>query len=81
MIEADTTIHRGPDPVSQLSLELARRYGNPLESVLRAQASKRVALEFRCRRLTSWDHWAPPVVREERHAVGQLDGSDDQHAA
>lgn len=57
MIEARTTIHRDPELVAGVGLELARRYWNgaPTDAV-RAQAAKRVALQFHPQRVASWDH-------------------------
>jgi PPOX class probable F420-dependent enzyme len=57
MLETDVTIHRDLDTVLALGLELAGRYGETLaERAVRTQAPKRVALEFRSRRVASWDH-------------------------
>jgi PPOX class probable F420-dependent enzyme len=61
MIEAETTIHRGADLVAEFGAELMGRYGADatgagfMEAV-RAQAAKRVALQFTERRLATWDH-------------------------
>ena len=55
MLETDVTIHRDLDTVLALGLELATRYGLA-ERAARTQAPKRVALEFRARRVVSWDH-------------------------
>ena len=61
MIEARTEIHREPALVAGLGVELARRYGGvtigpeALEAI-RAQAAKRVALQFVPQRTASWDH-------------------------
>lgn len=61
MIEAQTTIHRELETVGGVGAELAERYGggNPgpeaLEAV-RAQAAKRVGLQFTPERIASWDH-------------------------
>jgi general stress protein 26 len=55
MIEANVVIHREHATVSALGRELADRYGRGIEDAV-AQAGKRVALEFRTRRLASWDH-------------------------
>jgi PPOX class probable F420-dependent enzyme len=61
MIEAEATIHRDTEVVAGVGAELAQRYGGgavgpeSLE-VVRAQASKRVALQFVADRTTSWDH-------------------------
>jgi len=55
MIEADVTIHRDLETVLALGIELGTRYGLH-ERAARTQAPKRVALEFRARRVVSWDH-------------------------
>jgi PPOX class probable F420-dependent enzyme len=62
MIEAHATIHRDPEFVLEFGVELFRRYGNAtgdgeeFRDVLRAQAAKRVALQFAPERTASWDH-------------------------
>ncbi len=61
MIEAQTTIHRELELVAGVGAELARRYGDggvgpEFMDVVRAQAAKRVALQFVPQRTTSWDH-------------------------
>jgi PPOX class probable F420-dependent enzyme len=60
MLTTDVTIHRDHDTVLALGMELHRRYtGEPddrAERNLRSQAPKRVALQFRPRRVVSWDH-------------------------
>jgi general stress protein 26 len=61
MIEAQTVIHRDTELVAAFGAELFRRYGTGatgpefLEAV-RAQAAKRVALQFVAQRTASWDH-------------------------
>ena len=58
MITAETAIHRDADVVGGVGVALAQRYGGvevPLD-VVRAQAAKRVALEFRERSRATWDH-------------------------
>jgi general stress protein 26 len=61
MIEAHTTVHRNTTLVADLGAELLQRYGTDatgpefLEAV-RAQAVKRVALQFVATRIASWDH-------------------------
>jgi PPOX class probable F420-dependent enzyme len=58
MLTARAVLHHEPDTVGGVGVELARRYGGadvPLDAV-RAQAAKRVALEFRERSRASWDH-------------------------
>jgi hypothetical protein len=61
MIEADTTIHAITDDVLAFGLELFQRYGADVTGpefvdTVRAQAVKRVALQFVPRRVASWDH-------------------------
>jgi hypothetical protein len=61
MIEADTVIHRGTELVTEFGLELAKRYasadlGDEFLDVVRAQAAKRVALQFVPVRTATWDH-------------------------
>jgi PPOX class probable F420-dependent enzyme len=61
MIEARTTIHREHELVTDFGLELFRRYGSATGGeefleVVRAQASKRVALQFVPERIATWDH-------------------------
>jgi general stress protein 26 len=61
MIEAETTIHRDVELVAEFGAELFARYGTGqagpefLEAI-RAQAAKRVALEFVSGRIATWDH-------------------------
>lgn len=66
MIEAETTIHEDLETVSGVGAELLERYsggvsgsgGDPeaFAAAVRAQAQKRVALQFIPRRIVSWDH-------------------------
>jgi PPOX class probable F420-dependent enzyme len=61
MIEADTAIHRDAELVTEFGAELMRRYGSDATGpefmdAVRAQAAKRVALQFTPRRVASWDH-------------------------
>jgi hypothetical protein len=54
-------IHRDQDEVVEVGREIAERYGmqSPGESfmdVVRAQAVKRIALQFVAARIASWDH-------------------------
>jgi PPOX class probable F420-dependent enzyme len=61
MIEADTVIHRDQDLILEFGLELFSRYngggrGEQFREVVRKQAAKRVALQFRPRRVASFDH-------------------------
>jgi PPOX class probable F420-dependent enzyme len=61
MTEADTIVHRDTEMVTDFGVELFGRYGSGttgpefLEAV-KAQAAKRVALEFVPRRTVTWDH-------------------------
>jgi PPOX class probable F420-dependent enzyme len=62
-IEAEATIHRDFDTVFGFAKDLTVRYAEGIESVegdaaegLKAQAPKRVAVEFHVRRVASWDH-------------------------
>ena len=61
MIEAETVVHRETDLVADFGAELFTRYGTGatgpefLEAI-RAQAAKRVALQFVAQRTASWDH-------------------------
>jgi PPOX class probable F420-dependent enzyme len=61
MIEAHTRLHRDLDTVTALGSELISRYSPTgstpqIEAAVRAQAAKRVALQFQPERITSWDH-------------------------
>lgn len=61
MIEAETTIHRETEFVAEFGAELFARYGSgqagpEFMDVIRAQAAKRVALQFAAQRTASWDH-------------------------
>jgi PPOX class probable F420-dependent enzyme len=61
MIEAFTTLHNDLGTVTALGTELISRYSpagrSPeIEAAVRAQAAKRVALQFVPERITSWDH-------------------------
>jgi PPOX class probable F420-dependent enzyme len=61
MIEAETVIHRETDEVATFGLELFKRYAPGgsdahMADAVKAQASKRVALQFVPRRTASWDH-------------------------
>jgi len=61
MLACDAVIHRDLDTVSALGGEIAARYGGAdltpeLEAAMRAQAAKRVGLQFVERRRASWDH-------------------------
>jgi PPOX class probable F420-dependent enzyme len=61
MIEARAEIHRDPETVARFGLELYRRYGDAsggeeTAAAVRAQAAKRVALQFVAQRIATWDH-------------------------
>jgi anthranilate/para-aminobenzoate synthase component II len=61
MIEARTELHRDLETVTTLGTELMVRYAggeatSEIEAAVRAQAAKRVALQFHPERVTSWDH-------------------------
>jgi PPOX class probable F420-dependent enzyme len=61
MIEAQTAMHRDVETVAGVGAELAQRYGTgavgpEFTEVVRAQAAKRVALQFVPERTASWDH-------------------------
>jgi general stress protein 26 len=61
MIEARTLIHRDTQLVADLGREIYERYGvgalsDESMDVVRAQAAKRVALQFVPVRVASWDH-------------------------
>jgi PPOX class probable F420-dependent enzyme len=62
-IEADAHIHRDLEVVFEFAKELTVRYAEGIDSVegdaaeaLKAQAPKRVAIEFEPRRTATWDH-------------------------
>jgi PPOX class probable F420-dependent enzyme len=61
MIEAQTMIHRELDVVTDTGAQILTRYGSRsvgdrFTDVVRAQAAKRVALQFVPQRVASWDH-------------------------
>ena len=61
MIEARAVIHRETEEVAQLGQEIYHRYGvgalgDAFMDAVRAQAAKRVALQFVAARTSSWDH-------------------------
>jgi PPOX class probable F420-dependent enzyme len=61
MIEAQTEIHRDPERVAEFGAALAHRYGGAAPTgdamaAVRAQAAKRVALQFVPQRTATWDH-------------------------
>ena len=61
MVEANTVVHADLDAVTELGSEIFARYGageagpDALAAV-RAQAAKRVGLQFVPQRVASWDH-------------------------
>ncbi len=61
MIEARTIVHRDTDTVVEVGSEILERYGigalgESFVDVVRAQAAKRIALEFVPVHVASWDH-------------------------
>ena len=61
MLRTEAVIHRDLDTVASLGSEIARRYGGgdltpEAEAAMRAQAAKRVGLQFVEVRRASWDH-------------------------
>ena len=61
MIEADAEVHRDPELTVEFGAELMQRYGAgatgpEFMDAVRAQAAKRVALQFTARRVATWDH-------------------------
>jgi PPOX class probable F420-dependent enzyme len=61
MIEAQTVIHHDTELVTDFGLELFTRYngggqGSEFKDAVRAQAAKRVALQFKTERIASFDH-------------------------
>ena len=61
MLACDAVIHRDLDTVSGIGAELAARYGGAdlspeLATSMRAQAAKRVGLQFVERDRATWDH-------------------------
>jgi PPOX class probable F420-dependent enzyme len=61
MLKCDVTVHRDSDLVAALGLELFQRYtagavGDDVRAMVRAQAPKRVALQFSARSSATWDH-------------------------
>ncbi len=63
MIEAQTVLHRDLEQVGEFGAELFERYsgaggggGPEFLTVIRAQAAKRVALQFVAQRTATWDH-------------------------
>jgi PPOX class probable F420-dependent enzyme len=61
MIETEAIIHRDTEQTIRFGLELFERYGGAgaqaaAEAMVRAQAPKRVLLQFRAQRTASFDH-------------------------
>ena len=61
MIEARTVVHRETELVAEIGASILERYGRvapgeQFTDAVRAQAAKRVALQFVPVRLASWDH-------------------------
>jgi PPOX class probable F420-dependent enzyme len=61
MIEASVAMHRDLETVTNTGAEILTRYGSravgaQFMDVVRAQAAKRVALQFVVERIASWDH-------------------------
>jgi hypothetical protein len=61
MIEAQTVIHHDLELVTEFGAELFQRYGSATTGpefleVVRAQAAKRVALQFVPQHIATWDH-------------------------
>ena len=63
MLKCDVTIHRDTERVAELGLELFTRYrratgelDDDVRAMVRAQAPKRVALQFAERSRATWDH-------------------------
>jgi PPOX class probable F420-dependent enzyme len=61
MLKCNVTVHRDSDLVAALGLELFQRYtagavGDDVRAMVRAQAPKRVALQFSARSSATWDH-------------------------
>jgi hypothetical protein len=64
MLETEVTIHRDTELVTDLGLEIFGRYGGnadgdvapEVREMVKAQAAKRVGLEFVERKRATWDH-------------------------
>jgi len=58
MLRTDAVLHREPEVIEGIAMELVDRYGggDPAREVFRAQVPKRVGLEFVERDRVSWDH-------------------------
>ncbi|MFL5823592.1 MAG: pyridoxamine 5'-phosphate oxidase family protein [Solirubrobacteraceae bacterium] len=61
MVQAETVIHRDTELVAEIGTAIFRRYtadslGDGFLDAIRAQAAKRVALQFVPNTVASWDH-------------------------
>jgi PPOX class probable F420-dependent enzyme len=59
MMECDVAIEREPDKVAGFGLALFQRFGSTgpdVESMIAAQAPKRIGMTFTPTRIVSWDH-------------------------
>jgi len=63
MVKADVVLHRDLEVVTELGTEIFGRYGQDESAVgaeflevVRAQAAKRVGMQFRARETATWDH-------------------------
>lgn len=60
MLECEVVVHRDLDTITDLGLEIVRRYGGEAadgaRDLIAAQAAKRVGLQFTERRRATWDH-------------------------
>ncbi len=63
MFETEAVLHRDPETVLSFAEELTLRYADGISSIegnakaaLEAQAPKRVAVQFKPRRTSTWDH-------------------------
>jgi PPOX class probable F420-dependent enzyme len=61
MFQATVQLHRDTDVVARLGAEILARYaagagGAEVDAAIRAQAAKRVGLQFVVQRVASWDH-------------------------
>ena len=62
MLETDVVLHRDPEVITGIAMELVDRYNgpgpefDPVREFFRGQVPKRVGLEFRERSRVSWDH-------------------------
>ena len=62
MLETEVALHRDPEVITAIAMELVDRYSgpgpefDPVRDFFRGQVPKRVGLEFRERSRVSWDH-------------------------